>query len=139
MSGGDAAYADTNLFVALFATDEHPHHAAALGIFRRVAEGTLRLIVTPLVVAELAYVTTAVLGWRRMTVADRLGAMLTADGLEVRELPVLHRTLALYRDLRRLDFADAYLAAAALEAGPPVIASFDADADLVEGVTRIKR
>lgn len=142
MSGGDrgsTAYADTNLFVALFATSEHPSHDTALEIFRRVADGTLRLIVTPLIIAELVYVTTSVLRWNRVTVADRLTAMLQADGLEVREPGVLLRSFALYRDARRLDFADAYLAAAALELGPPVIASFDADTDRVEGLTRIKR
>jgi predicted nucleic acid-binding protein len=136
---GGVAYADTNLFVALFATDEHPSHDTALEIFRRVADGTLRLIVAPLIVAELVYVTTSVLRWNRATVAERLTAMLEADGLDVREADVLVRSFALYRDVRRMDFADAYLAAAALEIGPPIIASFDADADLVEGVTRIKQ
>ncbi|HET7685719.1 MAG TPA: PIN domain-containing protein [Candidatus Limnocylindria bacterium] len=133
------AYADTNLFVALFATDEHPSHAAALRLFQRVAEGALRLIVTPMVLAEIAYVTTSVLRWNRANVAEKLGAMLGADGLEIREQQVLLRTLALYRDVRRLDFADAYLAALALEEGPPVIASFDADCDAVVGLKRIKR
>jgi len=133
------AYGDTNLFVALFATDEHPSHAAALRLFQRVAEGALRLIVTPMVLAEIVYVTTSVLRWNRSTVAERLSALLGADGLEVREPAVLLRTLALYRDVRRLDFADAYLAASALEEGPPLIASFDADTDAVTGIRRIRR
>lgn len=133
------AYADTNLFVALFATAEHPRHAAALQLFRRVAEGGLRLIVTPAIVAELAYVTTKALAWNRRTVAERLTAMLQSAGLDVSESVVLERTLALYRDVVRLDFADAYVAAVALERGPSVVASFDSDFDRVSGITRLER
>jgi len=133
------AYADTNLFVALFATDEHPSHEAALLLFQRVVDGTLRLIVTPAIVAELVYVSAAVLEWSRATLADRLTAMLEADGLDVQEPRVIRRALALYRDIARLDFADAYVAASALEVGPPFVASFDSDFDRVEGVNRIKQ
>lgn len=133
------AWADTNLFVALFATEEHPGHDRALDLFRRAAEGSLRLIVTPLVVAELVYVTTSVLRWSRAVVCGRLGSLLDADGIEVRESAVLHRALVLYRDVARLDFADAYLGACAVELGPPLVASFDADFDRVEGTTRLSR
>lgn len=134
-----AAYADTNLFVALFATDEHPSHERAVQLVRRATEGALRLIVTPIVLAEIVYVTSALLRWNRTTIAERLAAMLDADGVVTRETAVLHRALSLYQDVSRLDFADAYLAAAALEVGPTVIASFDADFDRLEGIRRIRR
>ena len=133
----DLAYADTNVFVALFATDEHPLHARALRLFQRVAGGELRLVVTPLVIAELVYVAKAVLGWRRSTVAERLGAMLDADGLEVREMAAVARALALYGEVASLDFADAYVAGRALEEGPTVVASFDSDFDRVAGIRRV--
>lgn len=133
------AYADTNLFVALFATDDHPSHAAAVQLFQRVAEGVVRLIVTALIVAELAYVTRSVLKWNRATVSERLAAILETDGLIVVDSAVLLRTLALYQQNPRLDFADAYLAACALELGPPVVASFDADFDRLTDLTRIRQ
>lgn len=133
------AYADTNLFVALFAADDHPSHAAALRLFRRVAEGSLRLIVTPMIVAELVYVGRSLLKWSRTTVSDRLTTMLEADGLIVPESMVLRRGLTLYREYPRLDFADAYIAASALELGPQLVASFDADFDRIAGVTRLKQ
>ena len=50
------------MFVALLAGPTHALHGPALSLFRRVAEGTLRLIVTPIVVAELVYVTRDVVG-----------------------------------------------------------------------------
>ena len=130
----EAAYADTNLFVALLAGPEHPLHEPALGIFRRVAEGELNLIVTPIVVAELTYVARSLFGWSRRVSADRIGSMLGADGIVLRERSALLRALELYGTGSRLDFADAYLAAAALEMGPPAVASFDTDLDTVEGV-----
>jgi predicted nucleic acid-binding protein len=134
---GDVAYADTNLFVALLAGPAHGLHEPALDIFRRVANGALRLIVTSVVVAELVYVTQSLLGWERGLAAARLGELIDADGLIVGEAAVLQRALALYGEISRLDFADAYLAAAALEVGPSAVASFDTDLDAVPGLRRI--
>ena len=133
----DLAYADTNLFVALLVGPGHPLHEQALGVFRRVADGQLGLIVTPIVVAELVYVARSLLGWTRQVTAQRLGPLLEADGLVLTEGPVLARALQLFGERSRLDFADAYLAALALEIGPPAVASFDADLDILEDVRRI--
>jgi predicted nucleic acid-binding protein len=63
--------------------------------------------------------------------------LLEADGLTVTEGTVIVRALQLYREHPRLDFADAYLAAMALEVGPAAVTSFDADFDGVEGIRRI--
>ena len=137
IAGPDLAYADTNLFVALLAGPTHPLHDPALRVFRRVAEGTLGLIVTPVVVAELVYVTRDVVGWSRTVTAARLSSLLDADGLILTEAAVTRRALTLYGERPRLDLADAYLAAAALEVGPAAVASFDTDLDTVDGVRRI--
>jgi hypothetical protein len=45
--------------------------------------------------------------------------------------------LELYGQSPRLDFAAAYIAAAALGVGPAIVVSFDADLDGIEGVTRV--
>ncbi len=133
----DLAYADTNLFVGLLAGPDHALHDSALGVFRRVADGALRLIVTPIVVAELVYVTRSLFTWTRRSTAERLGSLLEANGLAVTEATVIARALQLYREQSRLDFADAYLAAIALELGPAAVTSFDADLDAVKGLRRI--
>ena len=133
----DLAYADTNLFVGLLAGPDHALHESALAVFRRVADGALRLIVTPIVVAELVYVTRALFAWTRRSTAERLGSLLEAKGLAVTEATVIARALQLYREQSRLDFADAYLAAIALELGPPAVTSFDSDFDTVKGIRRI--
>lgn len=135
----DRAYADTNLFVVLFAGAEHPLYPVAEGLFRRVADDALRLIVTPIVVAELVYVAERVFRWSRSLTSRRLSDLLGAHGLELREGPVVQRALALYGRTARLDFADAYLGASALELGPPRVASLDSDLDRITGVTRVAR
>ena len=135
----DRAYADTNLFIVLFAGPRHPLHEASLDLFRRVADGVLRVIVTPIVVAELVYVAERIFRWSRATSGRRLAELLEAQGLDVPEAAVLRRALSLYGTTRSLDFADAYLGAAALETGPARVASLDADLDRIPGVTRISR
>lgn len=131
------AYADTNVFIALFAGAGHPLHAAALDLARRVAESDLRLIVTPVVVAELTYVADSVLGWSRHETGTRLSALIDADGIETPETATLQRALDLYARRSSLDFADAYLAASALEVGPATVASLDADLGRIKGLVRI--
>jgi predicted nucleic-acid-binding protein len=88
-------------------------------------------------VAELVYVTRSLFNWKRQSAAERLGSLLEADGLTVTEQTVIVRALQLYREHSQLDFADAYLAAMALEFGPAAVTSFDADFDAVEGIRRI--
>ncbi|MEX2183946.1 MAG: type II toxin-antitoxin system VapC family toxin [Chloroflexota bacterium] len=133
----EVAYADTNLFVALFVGSTHPLHDRALGIFRRVAEGSLVVIVTAIVVAELVYVSRDVIGWSRAEIADRLDGLLDADGVISTEPSVLRRALALYGNHSKLDFADAYLGAVVLEVGPAAVASFDADFDVIPTLRRV--
>jgi len=134
--GARVALADTNVFVALLAGPSHPLHERSLELFRRVADGRLTLILTPVILAELVYACRMVLGWSRVVTADRLGRLLRADGLSVREQAILIRALELFGRHRRLDLPDAYLAATALMAGPAVVASFDRDYDVIEGVER---
>jgi predicted nucleic acid-binding protein len=134
--GASVAYADTSLFLALLAGPSHPLHEGALELLRRVSEGQLSLIVTPIVVAELVYSAKGVLRWSRADTATRLGAMLDSDGLQVRDLSVIQAALQLYRDHPRLDYPDAYLAATAALTGPPAVASFDRAFDVIEGIAR---
>lgn len=130
------AYADTNVCVALLAGPAHPSHDEALALFRRVADGEVELILVPVVVAELVYAARTVLRWTTSEAATRLGAFLNAVGLVVRDRPQIFAALEVM-GARRIDFADAYLAAMALDPGPPVVASFDRDFDRIDGLRRV--
>lgn len=134
---GRTALADTNIFIALLAGPSHALHERSLELFRSVADGRLTLIVTPVILAELVYACGTVLGWSRAMTSDRLATLLRANGLSVREKVTLISALELFGRHRRLDLPDAYLAATALTAGPAVVASFDRDCDVVDGVTRV--
>lgn len=105
-------------------------------MFRRVAEGRLVLIVTPVVVAEIVYAARSAFRWTWPEISERLGAFLAADGLVLREAQQVFVALELI-GARRIDFADAYLAALALDTGPTMIASFDRDFDGIDGVSRL--
>ena len=89
--------------------------------------------------AELAHVAEPLLGWTRRETANYLTQLGDADGIEAPEASTLRRALDMYGRRRRLDFADAYLAAVALEASPPRVASLDADLDRIEGLVRVTR
>jgi predicted nucleic acid-binding protein len=132
----DTAYADANLCIALLAGPAHWAHESALQVFRRVAEGHLALILTPLVLAELVYATRTLFRWNRSEASRRLAAFIAADGLVIREESQVSRALSLF-GTNRIDFVDAYLAAVARDPGPQVVASFDRDFDKVDGLRRI--
>jgi predicted nucleic acid-binding protein len=131
------ASADANLFVALLAGPDHSDHMRALDLFRSVAEGRLGLLVTPVVIAEVAFVLWRRLGRDRATVAAQLSQLVAADGLVVVEQPIIERALEIHGTTGGLDFVDAYLAASAALIGPPTVASFDRDFDRIEGIRRI--
>lgn len=130
----DLAYVDTNVLVGLFATPDHPLHERALGLFRRVAEGEIGLILTSVITAELCYVGSRLLSWSRPKVAETIARLLEADGLIVPEARPLQLALELYGRSRRLAFPDAYLVARALSDGPAAIATFDRAVGSVPGI-----
>jgi predicted nucleic acid-binding protein len=133
----ERAFGDANVFIALFEGPGHTLHTQALGLFRRVAFGELELIVTPVIVAELVHFARSTAGWTRAEAGTRLAAVFDSDGVVLAERRTVRRALELYADSSRLDFPDAYLAAAALETGPATVASFDSDFDPIDGVIRI--
>jgi len=133
----DVAYADSSLIVSLLAGPTHSTYLEAIEVFRRVAEGTLRLIVMPVIVAELTFALPRALRWSRTETAVRLLQLLDADGLTVREADAVRAAMALWSRRSRMSFPDAWLAASAMQDGPPVVASFDCDFDGIEGLRRI--
>ena len=133
----ELAWADANPFVSLIIGPGHSTHDPALILFRAIAEGGLRLIVTPVTVHEIVNVLESHYRLPRGLIAEELSGILRADGLAVVEQAVLEEAMDLYGRHRGLDFAEAYLAASAVVIGPPNVASFDRDLDRLEGIRRI--
>lgn len=84
----------------------------------------IRLIVTALTLAEVVFVLEHTYQWPRKAVADGLAKLLASDTFELPEVALLERALAWYREIHRLHFADAYIAAVAADRRA-VLVSFD--------------
>ncbi len=133
----DRAFVDTNVCIALLQGSAHVDHEAALGMFRRVADGEAELFVVPTVLVELTWYLEQRLAWPRERIRDEVIRFLAADGMTAIDGEASFLALRIFGSDRRIDFVDAHVAAVALVLRPPVVASFDRDFDRIDGITRI--
>lgn len=127
---------DTNVLVRFF-TGEPPAMAAkARHLVERADTGELILVILPVIVAETMYTLESFYEMKRPDVAAKLLAFIQSRGIEADEQTRILGALTLCQE-RNAHFADAYLAAAAIELQNP-ISSFDRDFDKFKGVTRIE-
>jgi predicted nucleic acid-binding protein len=98
--------------------------------------GDDELILSDLVVAELVYVLESYYERPRDEVADAARALLALPSV-ASDYELLLRAIELY-EAERLDFADAYLCAAAEISGIGMVASFDRRIDRVASVRRLE-
>lgn len=106
---------------------------------RRATEmlaGEHQLIVTDLILAEVVYVLES-FGGSRHDVAIAVRSMLALPAVAAPSLNLMLRSVELY-ELERLQFADAYVVAAAELSGVRKVASFDRGLDRVRSITRIE-
>jgi predicted nucleic acid-binding protein len=107
---------DTNVLVRFF-TGEPPEMAEkARRLVEKADEGKLTLVVLPVIVAEVFYTLESYHEIERAAVAEKLAAFINARGIEVAERARLLDALKRCRN-QNAHFADAYLAAAAVETG----------------------
>jgi predicted nucleic acid-binding protein len=129
------AFVDANLILRYF-TKEPPDMAeASLKTFSAAQDGQIRLIITPIIVAEVVWVLESFYGYSKEQIAVTIIQFLHSDGLEVIDLNILIQALSVYHE-KNIDFADALLAASALSRGPTRIYSFDRHFDRIPGITR---
>lgn len=127
------AYVDTNILVRHL-TDDPPIQARRA---TAILENAERLILTDVVVAELVYVLESYYERPRRQIAELIQSLLTLSSVAVSDHDLLLRALELYEHAR-LDFAEAYLAAAAELTGVGTVASFDRALDRVETIDRVQ-
>jgi predicted nucleic acid-binding protein len=126
---------DTNVLVRFFTGQPADMATRARRLVERADHGDMILVVLPVIVAETFYTLESYYELARSDVAAKLIEFLQSRGIESVELPRVLHALTLCRD-SKAHFADAYLAASALELNFPV-ASFDRDFDKFKGVQRI--
>lgn len=106
----------------------------ARGLLQAAERRKIRLTVTALTLAEVVFVLDRTYRWSRHKISSGLQTLLTAGVVHVPEHHILARALALYHNYPRVQFADAYVAAVALERGAALI-SFDRD---LRGIPRLR-
>jgi predicted nucleic acid-binding protein len=127
---------DTNVLIRFFTGDPPEMAAKARRLVELADNGQVILTVLPIIVAEVVYTLESFYGTERKEVAAKLLSFLQSRGIQAGESARIMDALKRCRD-RNAHFADAYLAAAAVELENP-IASFDRDFDKFKDVRRIE-
>ncbi len=125
---------DTNILVRFFTGDPPEMAEKARRLVEQADAGRTTLIILPVIVAETFYTLESYYEMEHKAVAGKLMAILQCRGIEAVEGSRLLDALKRCHD-NNAHFADAYLAAAAVELRNP-IASFDRDFDKFRDVHR---
>jgi predicted nucleic acid-binding protein len=127
---------DTNVLVRFLTADSPTLSPIARRVIDAAISGRIAIVLTDVVIAELAYVLTSVYELDRHDVAAKVASLLRLPGVESSDPGLFEDALDVWSD-GRLDFADAYLAAIARNFEGAGILSFDQDFDRIERVERV--
>jgi predicted nucleic-acid-binding protein len=87
---------DTNLIVRHL-TQDHPEHSrAANELFRACDDGTLKLVILPVVVAECVFVLESFYKHGREQISEALGVLVSSGGVELADTPIYRDALNRY-------------------------------------------
>jgi predicted nucleic acid-binding protein len=125
------AFVDTNILIRHL-TGDPPEQARRA---TRYLEQADQLLLSDLILAEVAYVLESYYDVARPQVAETLRSVLAFRAIRVIDEALLQRAVELY-EVHSSDFADAYLVANAERTGVGVVASFDRGIDRVGTVRR---
>ncbi len=131
------AYVDSNVLIRFLMGDDPEMAERVRRSLTAAADGQIRLILTPVVMAELVWTLSSFYRLKRKEVAGNLLRLLTLRGLEVRDRDAVTVALSLFGE-RNLDFVDAFLAACALVEGPGQICTFDRHFRNIPGLTVVE-
>jgi len=119
-------YVDTNVIVRFLTRFPAAQYARSRALMDRVSRGEVELLLLPAVVGEVAAILHHSYKLPQRDVAERLTAFVTARGVRTDEEPIVLAALQQSRNLKDVDFIDAYVAARAGADGHAV-ATFDND------------
>ncbi len=126
---------DANVILRYLTDEPRALADRAAILFRAVDAGECAVIMEDVVLAEVVWTLASFYGMRRPEIADALLKLLGAEGIRNADKETLQLALVLFHE-KNLDFADALLAARALQTGEGALYSFDRDFDRVPGLTR---
>ena len=130
---------DTNALLHFFVESIDAERFRKAGsLMQRAVAGEESLVVTPVVLFELAFLLQRTFRLQRSAVAARLSDLLLVPAIEVVERPAVEAALEVYRATGGLSFADAYSVAYMQGQGITEVYSWDTDFDRVPGITRVE-
>ncbi len=115
---------DTNVLVRFLVQQPPDQYTRARALMEKVSGGQVEIRISAAVVGEVAAILHHVYGQPLAEVARALLALVTARGVQLDEQAIVVAALEHARDLKDIDFVDAYVAAKAAGDGLAV-ASFD--------------
>lgn len=131
MTGGRI---DANIILRYLTNEPQEQAERVARLFEAVTQGE-EVLVEEVVLAEVVWTLASFYRMPRSSIADALLELLAEENLRALDKEALRLALVLFSE-KNLDFADALLAAKALQSGDPVVYSFDRDLDHVAGVVR---
>jgi predicted nucleic acid-binding protein len=129
---------DANILLRLLTDEPREFADRVAAILERAEERRVLLVVASLTLAELIYVLESVYSWPRSDVADGLLRLISASVFVFLDESAIVQALNWYRDRAGLDFADAYIAALAIQRGHRTVVSFDRDLRRLPDITVIQ-
>jgi predicted nucleic acid-binding protein len=125
---------DTNVLVRALFRGEDDQSRRSAELLARGEAGGVRLLLTSVVVAEVIYVARSHFDAARAEVAEALSDLLSHRAVRCPEREILRDALGRYAR-SKVDFADCYLAAVAVDEDA-VVCSFDRDLDTFPDIRR---
>ncbi len=115
---------DTNVILRHALGDDQSHRQQARRLFEQAGEGTLRLLVPSLAIAQVVWTLESFYRVRREYITGLLQALLATPGVTALEPRVASRCIEIY-GAHNIGIVDAYLVALAEETKTPVLATFN--------------
>jgi len=117
-------FVDTNLFIRYFTNDDPAKADRVEKLLDEAAAGTVKLITTEMVIAEVIWVLESGYSLKNIDVAPLVRGILATPGLEVINGALVARAVELYESAI-IDFIDGYIAAVMEKQGITELYSFD--------------
>ena len=131
MTGGRI---DANIILRYLTNEPQEQAERVARLFEAVTQGE-EVLVEEVVLAEVVWTLASFYRMPRSSIADALLELLAEENIRALDKESLRLALVIFSE-KNLDFADALLAAKALQSGDPVVYSFDRDLDHIAGVVR---
>jgi predicted nucleic acid-binding protein len=129
-------YVDANVILRFLTGDPPEMAAQARALFYAVEEGSVKLVIDEIIVAETVWVLKSFYGYPNQDIARIVRELLSHEGLEADDKPGLLAALSIFAE-KNIDFADALVAVHMRQEGMQEIFTFDRDFDRLPSITRL--